>query len=419
MTIRSLFPILMAALALPGAATAQDPSPAAEAQVALQACIEAAETEDRDAALAGADEAEAMFSALADAHPDDPDPLVGQARVLTQCRIRFAPFMEQGVIVGKSNGLLERALEMDPTHWGARYALALNHYYTPEFLGRTKDSIEHFEILIEQQGDRTDVPEMAGPFAYLGDLYRRVGRDEDAIATWRKGAALFPDDPRLKERLAGVETNEEATPEEGTRTPDAHPVEARTVNGDGPAAPDESAEAALADGDTVHVRPIEVRVEGGYTMDDLRPTATLNRIDVYTAPGGTADILQVFQMLPGATRASEGSDLYVRGGDPDESPVLVEGAPLVYPGVFETLHGGVFGILDPSVLARAYFSSGGFSARYGDALSGVVELETDGRPWTPGGRAGTSLAPGPRFAANWAPTGEAGRPCARPRPRCS
>ncbi|MGH7572620.1 MAG: TonB-dependent receptor domain-containing protein [Gemmatimonadota bacterium] len=376
MTTRPLFPILMTVLTLPATAVAQDPSPDAEAQAALQRCAAAAEAEDREAALAGAEKAEALFTSLVEAHPDDPAPLVGQARVLTGCRIRFAPFMEQGVIVGKSNGFLERALELDPTHWEARYVLALNHYFTPEFLGRTKDSIEHLEILLEQQGDRTDFPEMAGPYAYLGDLYLRVDREEDAVAIWRKGVALFPDDPRLAERLAKVEEMPAAPPPEEAQTSAVSP------------------EPALAEGDTVQAAPIEVRIEGGYTMDDARPTATLSRIDVYTAPGGTADILQVFQMLPGVTRASEGSDLYVRGGDPAETPVLVDGGRLLYPGVFETLHGGVFGILDPSVLARAYFSSGGFSARYGDALSGVVELETDGRPSVASWRAGWNFAGG-------------------------
>lgn len=375
MATRFLLFLSAATLTLARPAAAQDqPATADDAHTALEACAAAAEAEDRPSALAGADRAEALFSALADAHPDDPEFLVGRARVLTGCRIRFAPFMEQGVIVGRSNELLERALEMDPTHWEARYALALNHFYTPEFLGRTEDSIEHFEILLEQQGDRTDFPEMAGPYAYLGDLYLRVDRKQDAIAIWRKGAALFPDDPRLAERL--TETDDDRG--------NPSPGESQSSAGD--------AETALAAGDTVHARPIEVRIESGYTMDDARPSATLNKVDVYTAPGGTADILQVFQMLPGVTRASEGSDLYVRGGDPAESPVLLEGGRLLYAGVFETLHGGVFGILDPSILARAYFSSGGFSARYGDALSGVVELETDGRPSVASWRAGWNFA---------------------------
>jgi len=345
----------------------------AAGRAALDACVAASEAENKDAALEAAGRAEAAFTAWSEAEPSNPEPLQGKAQVLSRCRIPFAAMMEQGVLVGRSNALLEQALELDPMHWGARYTLALNHYYTPEFLGRTKDSIEHLEILVEQQGDRTDFPEMAGPFAYLGDLYLRVGRNDDAVAVWRKGAALFPDDARLVERLA----NANASGNQQTMQDDAGAAEAAL---------------AIADGDTIAAAPIVVTAEAGWSMDDARPQAALRRLDVYMAPGGTADILQVFQMLPGATRASEGSDLYVRGGDPAESPVLLEGARLAYAGVFETLHGGVFGILDPSVLSKAYFSSGGFSARYGDALSGVVELETDGRPGVATWRAGWNMA---------------------------
>ena len=72
----------------------------------------------------------------------------------------------------------------------------------------------------------------------------------------------------------------------------------------------------------------------------------------------------------------------MRGGDPAEAPVFVDGARLFYPGRYETLNGASFGILDSQVLDAAYFSSGGFSARYGDALSGVLDVRTIGRPDT-------------------------------------
>jgi hypothetical protein len=39
------------------------------------------------------------------------------------------------------------------------------------------------------------------------------------------------------------------------------------------------------------------------------------------------------QTGPGATAASEGSDLYVRGGDPSESPVFLDGARLILLGI--------------------------------------------------------------------------------------
>jgi tetratricopeptide (TPR) repeat protein len=381
--VKAHIPTLLAAIAAlmltAGLAVAQVPASdaaasAAEAADSLTSCIAAAEANRQPEALAGAEAAWSGFEAAHEAVPLDPEPLVGQARVLLQCRLPFAPFMEQGALSARAGEILREALELDPSHWDARYTLGINYFHNPEFMGLTDDAIREFETLLEQQGDRVDFPEMAGPYVYLGDLYARVGRGDEANATWERGAALFPQDPRLAERIS-----------------------ARPAGAEGSGAPPDSGagmDASTDAGVDYEMEPLVVKVEGGYGMDDARQRASLSRLDVYMAPGGTADILQVFQMLPGLTRVSEGSDLYVRGGDPAEAPVMVEGARLLYPGVFETLHGGVFGILDPSVLRRAYFSSGGFSARWGDALSGIVDLETDGAPTLAQARMGLNFVGG-------------------------
>lgn len=368
-------------------AAAEAPPESHAALEALERCSSAAEAGRQPDAAAAADAAWSGFETWHEARPDDPEPLIGQARVLLQCRIAFATFMEQGALSARASEILRAALELDATHWAARYFLAVNYFHNPEFMGLTDDAIVEFETLLEQQGDRTDFPEMAAPYVYLGDLYLRVDRADEARATWSRGAALFPDDPRLAERVAPVsEAGGDAPPAEG----------------DGAAAPD-SGGARVVDYD---MEPLVATVDGGYAMDDTRPQATLSKIDVYMAPGGTADILQVFQMLPGVTRVGEGSDLYVRGGDPAEAPVFVEGARLLYAGVFEGLYGSEFGILDPSVLRRAYFSSGGFSARWGDALSGLVDLETDGAPAISQARAGFNFVGG---GATWrSPVGSRG-----------
>ncbi len=354
-----------------------------DAFASLDGCVAAAEAEDESKAIALADEAEMRFWGWLESDPDSPDARTGLARVMLQCRVPFLGLMEQGALSARATTILREALELDPTHWGARYTLALNFYYSPEFLGLTRDAIREFETLIEQQGTRTDDPQMAGPFAYLGDLYLREKRTEAAHEVWRRGAQLFPADDQLRRRLDGIVA--------GSDTGNEADQSDRKVG---------AADAAPTAGDVPRLKvdyeadPLVVQVESGYQMEDTRSQATLSRLDVYMTPGGAADILQVFQTLPGVTRASESSDLYVRGGDPAETPVYVEGGRLLHPGVFETFNGSVFGILDPSVLRKAYFSSGGFSVRYGNALSGVVDLETDGRPTVSTWRAGVNFAGG-------------------------
>jgi hypothetical protein len=111
-----------------------------------------------------------------------------------------------------------------------------------------------------------------------------------------------------------------------------------------------------------------------------------------TMPGGTGEMLQTLQSMPGATRAGDGADLYVRGGDPEETPTFVNGGRMAFPGRWESLGGTTMGVLDANVLAKAYFSAGAFSAKYGNALSGIVDVEAHGRPQESRWRAGVNLA---------------------------
>lgn len=197
--------LLAAALLSPAAAQVPGAPPdgLAPAAVLLDSCVAAAQRREKDHAEAAARRAEAMFAELAKALPGNPEPLVGQARAISQCRLPFADGLRAGGLYRRSTELLERALALDSTHWTARYTLAVNHYRAPRFLGVTGEAIRQFEILLRQQGDAAAFPEQARPYTYLGDLYQREGRLEDAERIWRRGATLFPDDSGLRRRLEG------------------------------------------------------------------------------------------------------------------------------------------------------------------------------------------------------------------------
>lgn len=379
-------------------AAQQDSETSARALTALETCIAAAEAEDERTAKPAADEATRLFRELA-LEPGRPaDGLAGQARVLSQCRIPFASFMRKGDLLAESNGLLERALRIEPTHFAARFTLGMNHYHSPGFMRRADDAIAAFETLIEQHGD-AGTPRLMEAYLLLGDLYLRQDRKDDALAIWAAGAARFPDEPSFEERRRRVRGSA-AEPADSTS------VASASVQGEGAPSPPST---AGDDPDLFDLDPLVVQA-GAYSMDDPRASTTVTRMEVYTTPGGTADIMQTFQLMPGVTRATEASDLYVRGGEPAEAPVWVDGLRLPYASTFESLHGGLFGVLDPTVLKSAYFSSGGFSARYGDALSGVLDLTTEGRPrhasWRLGanvvGAGGAARVPLGERAGAWA-----------------
>lgn len=402
-------------------AQAQEAMPPPEAlraaHAALEACSRAASEERRDEAEAAADRAEELFRSLEERPGLEPEALTGRARVLTQCRIPLANFMRQGALLERSNELLEGALRLDPESWRARFALAMNHYHSPAFLGRTEPGIAQLEILLQRHAGSNGVPVLPDAYLYLGDLYLRAGRREAAAEAWRTGASRFPERrERYEERLeeAGLTPEPErdasgAAPPDPPRepaplgppesTPAIPPEASRRPAADPPA----STDSVAAAGPLYELEAIAVEV-GSFSMEDPRTATELSKLDVYTTPGGAADLLQVFQTMPGVTRVADGSDLYVRGGDPEETPMFVDGARLFYPGRFETLNGSIFGVLEPSTLRSAYFSSGGFSARYGNALSGVVDIETEGRPTEARWRAGLNMAS--VGGTGWLPLGD-------------
>jgi len=104
--------------------------------------------------------------------------------------------------------------------------------------------------------------------------------------------------------------------------------------------------------------------------------AVISRMDVYTTPGGAADVFQSLRALPGIDSPNEGAAVYVRGGDPSETLVRLDGSDIGHPYHYEGASGGLFANFDSYMLKSAYFSSGGFSAKYGGVLSGVLDIQT-------------------------------------------
>lgn len=136
--------------------------------------------------------------------------------------------------------------------------------------------------------------------------------------------------------------------------------------------------------------PITVQA-GAITAGNERG-ATLTALEVVTTPGTAADINRTIQLLPGVQSVDDGTALFVRGGDYTETKVLLNEAVLLNPAQLLTPTGTFVGTVDPFQLDGIFFSSGGFGARYGNALSGVVGLRTKGATPRSTGTLGAGLA---------------------------
>lgn len=128
------------------------------------------------------------------------------------------------------------------------------------------------------------------------------------------------------------------------------------------------------------VRLDETIVEAdAYTTGDGE-TATLQTLEVVTTAGAAADIFQAIKTFPGVAMVDEGAGLFVRGGDVSETVVLLDQATVTHPYKFESPTGGVFGTISPFLVRGTVFSAGGFSARYGNALSAILAMDSQDMP---------------------------------------
>ncbi|MBC8180169.1 TonB-dependent receptor [candidate division KSB1 bacterium] len=118
---------------------------------------------------------------------------------------------------------------------------------------------------------------------------------------------------------------------------------------------------------------------GSFTMAD-EEGQTLTSLDVVTTAGAAADVFRAIHTFPGVNQVDEGAGMYVRGGDVSEVIVILDQATISHPYRYESDTGGYFGMISPFLLSGTYFSSGGFSAKYGNALSGVLAMESLGMP---------------------------------------
>lgn len=95
----------------------------------------------------------------------------------------------------------DAALDIDPANWDARFFKATAMSYWPAELNKRPEVVERFTKLIEDQETQSPQPQFAQSYYWLGETYAKMGRSDYAEQVWRRGAALFPSDPMLQQKL--------------------------------------------------------------------------------------------------------------------------------------------------------------------------------------------------------------------------
>ena len=106
-------------------------------------------------------------------------------------------------------------------------------------------------------------------------------------------------------------------------------------------------------------------------------------INVLPSIGGEPDLAQYLQTIPGVVfTGDQGGQLYIRGGTPVQTLVLLDGMIVYNP--FHSI--GLFSVFDTDILRNVDVYTGGFSAEYGGRVSAVMDVKTrDGNRKRTGG----------------------------------
>ncbi|MCP9770173.1 TonB-dependent receptor [Lacihabitans sp. LS3-19] len=115
---------------------------------------------------------------------------------------------------------------------------------------------------------------------------------------------------------------------------------------------------------------------GMFEASDEKKMVMLKPLDIVTTAGGNADIVSVMQLLPGSNRVGEKEGLFVRGGSANETKTVIDGMIVQNPFFSSTPDVPQRGRFDPFMFKGTAFSTGGYSALYGQALSSVLLLNT-------------------------------------------
>ncbi len=119
---------------------------------------------------------------------------------------------------------------------------------------------------------------------------------------------------------------------------------------------------------------------GTFSAGDNSKASVLSPLDIVTTAGAAGDYIGALQTLPGTSNVAEDGRLFVRGGDASETNVFIDGQRVFQPFTATTNNIPTRGRFSSFLFKGTNFSTGGYSAEYGDALSSVLLLNTIDEP---------------------------------------
>jgi outer membrane cobalamin receptor len=119
---------------------------------------------------------------------------------------------------------------------------------------------------------------------------------------------------------------------------------------------------------------------GSFEAGDEKKSVVLRSRDISTTAGANGDISTVMNTLPGTQKIGEEEGLFVRGGSGQETKTVIDELIVQTPFFSSVPSVPQKGRFSSFLFKGTLFSTGGYSALYGQALSSVLILNTDDLP---------------------------------------
>jgi outer membrane receptor protein involved in Fe transport len=113
----------------------------------------------------------------------------------------------------------------------------------------------------------------------------------------------------------------------------------------------------------------------GLLRETPEPRQFLSRAEVNRTPHLADDLYRAIGRLPGMARSDFSAKMSIRGGVDNEVLVLLDGLELHEPYHFRDML-AVFSAIDSEAVAGVDILSGGFTAEYGNRMSGVLDISS-------------------------------------------
>lgn len=129
--------------------------------------------------------------------------------------------------------------------------------------------------------------------------------------------------------------------------------------------------------DSIQLKPVVVkRAKYGRFSDYSAQTLQMSMFDIITNPAAMADIIGNMRILPGVQANDNDGRLIIQGGGTDESQVYINDLIVANPYSLAATNKGVRTRFNSDLFEGIALQSGGFNAEFGQALSGILNLNT-------------------------------------------